>query len=95
MANLLVKEKLLDPYIVAINSTLLKAKGHLWHKSCMNKGIVPRSGIDTDVMWGFSRTQGLDIWLQTTLISSTGSLMVPLSAVSQGLTFTIIRYILQ
>jgi hypothetical protein len=54
MANLFVKEKLVDPYIVAIDSTLLKAKGHLWHKSCMNKGIVPRSGIDIDARWGFS-----------------------------------------
>ena len=29
MANLFVKEKLVDPYIVAIDSTLLKAKGHV------------------------------------------------------------------
>ena len=56
--NLFVKEKLVDPYIVvAIDSTLLKAKGHLWHKSCMNKGIVPRPGIDTDARWGFSHTR--------------------------------------
>ena len=33
MGNLFVKERLVDPYIVAIDSTLLKAKGHLWHKS--------------------------------------------------------------
>ena len=38
---------MIDPYIVAIDSTLLKAKGHVWHKSSMKKGIVPRSGIDT------------------------------------------------
>jgi hypothetical protein len=46
MASLFVKEKLVDPYIIAIDSTLLKAKGHLWHKSSMIKGAVPRSGID-------------------------------------------------
>jgi hypothetical protein len=28
MASLFVKEKLVDPYIIAIDSTLLKAKGH-------------------------------------------------------------------
>ena len=40
---------MIDPYIVAIDSTLLKAKGSVWHKSSMIKGIVPRSGIiDTD-----------------------------------------------
>ena len=80
MANLFVKEKLVDPYIVAIDSTLLKAKGHLWHKSCMNKGIVPRSGIDTDAMWGFSRTRGWIFGYKLHLTSSTGSLTVPLSA---------------
>jgi hypothetical protein len=37
MANLFVKEKLVDPYIIAIDSTLLRAKGHLWHKSSMIK----------------------------------------------------------
>jgi hypothetical protein len=80
MANLFVKEKLVDPYIIAIDSTLLKAKGHLWHKSCINKGVVPRSGIDTDARWGFSHTRGWIFGYKLHLISSTGSLIVPLSA---------------
>jgi hypothetical protein len=46
MTSLFVYEKMIDSYIVAIDSTLLKAKGHVWHKSSMNNGIVPRSGID-------------------------------------------------
>ena len=46
MTSLLVYEKMIDPYIVAIDSTLLGAKGSVWHKSSMIKGIVPRSGID-------------------------------------------------
>ena len=54
MAVLFVKEKFVDPYIVAIDSTLLRAKGHLWHKSSMIKGIIPRSGIDIDARWGFN-----------------------------------------
>jgi hypothetical protein len=37
MGNLFVNERLVDPYIVAIDSTLLRAKGHLWHKSSMIK----------------------------------------------------------
>ena len=53
MGNLFVKERLVDPYIVAIDSTLLRAKGHLWHKSSMIKGVLPRSGIDTGARWGF------------------------------------------
>jgi hypothetical protein len=48
MAALFVKERFVDPYIVSVDSTLLRAKGQVWHKSSMIKGIVPRSGIDTD-----------------------------------------------
>ena len=64
IAVLFVKETLVDPYIVSVDSTLLKAKGHVWHKSSMDKGVVPRSGIDTDARWGFSQPyQAVDIWL--------------------------------
>lgn len=80
MAVLFVKEKFVDPYIVAIDSTLLKAKGHLWHKSSMIKGIVPRSGIDTDARWGFSHTKGWIFGYKLHITASTGSLIVPLSA---------------
>jgi hypothetical protein len=67
MAVLFVKETLVDPYIVSVDSTLLKTKVHVWHKSSMIKRIVPRSGIDTDARWGFSQShQTVDIWLQTT-----------------------------
>jgi hypothetical protein len=42
MVVLFVKEKFVDPYIVvAIDSTLLRARGHLWHKSSMMKGLLP------------------------------------------------------
>jgi Transposase DDE domain len=80
MAALFVKKRLVDPYIVAIDSTLLKAKGHLWHKSSMIKGIVPRSGIDTDARWGFSHTKHWIFGYKLHITSSTGSLIVPLSA---------------
>jgi len=77
---LFVREKIIDPYIVAIDSTLLKAKGHIWHKSSMIKGIIPHSGIDTDARWGFSHTKGWIFGYKLHMISSTGSLIVPLTA---------------
>jgi hypothetical protein len=81
MGNLFVKEKLVDPYIVTIDSTLLRAKGHLWHKSSMIKGVVPRSGIDnTDARWGFSHTKGWIFGYKLHITASTGSLIIPLSA---------------
>ncbi len=58
ITNHFIHEGMIDPYILAIDSTLLKAKGHIWHKSSMKKDIVPRSGIDTDARWGFSHTKG-------------------------------------
>ena len=80
MASLFVKEKLVDPYIIAIDSTLLRAKGHLWHKSSIIKGLVPRSGIDTDARWGFSHTKHWIFGYKLHITSSTGSLIIPLSA---------------
>ena len=80
MGNLFVNERLVDPYIVAIDSTLLRAKGHLWHKSSMIKGIVPRLGIDTDARWGFSHTKGWIFGYKLHITASTGSLIIPLSA---------------
>jgi Transposase DDE domain len=80
MGNLFVNERLVDPYIVAIDSTLLRAKGHLWHKSSMIKGVVPCSGIDIDARWGFSHTKGWMFGYKLHITSSTGSLIIPLSA---------------
>jgi hypothetical protein len=80
MTSLFVHENMLDPYIVAIDSTLLKAKGHIWHKSSMDKGIVPCSGIDTDARWGFSHSKGWIFGYKLHMISSTGSTVVPLAA---------------
>ena len=66
MGNLFVSEGMVKPYIVATDSTLIKAnKGKVWHKSSMKKGIVPRSGIDTDARWGYQSYQRVDIWIQT------------------------------
>ncbi len=57
MGNLFVLEDFVKPYILAVDSTLLKAyKGYMWHTSSMKEGIVPRAGIDTDARWGFSHT---------------------------------------
>ena len=80
MAVLFVKEKFVDPYIVAIDSTLLRAKGRPWHKSSMIKGVVPCSGIDTDARWGFSHIKQWIFGYKLHIVSSTGSLIVPLSA---------------
>ncbi len=58
MGMLFIKDGLVEPSIVSVDSSLLKAKGYVWHKSSMKKNEAPLSGIDTDVREGFSRTKG-------------------------------------
>jgi DDE family transposase len=81
MGHRFISEDMVDPFITAIDSTLIKARGKVWHKSSMKKGIVPRSGIDTDARWGYSHTKGWIFGYKLHLISSTGSsVIIPLSA---------------
>ena len=75
MGHLFVTEGLADPTVTAIDSTLLKAKGHVWHKSSMKKGVVPRSGIDTDARWGYSHTRGWIFGYKLHLTSTTELLL--------------------
>src|SRR3954451_13192756 len=80
MGYLFVVEGLVDLSITAIDSTLLKAKGPVWHKSSMEKGELPRSGIDTGARWGYSHTKGWVFGYKLHLTSTTGKLIVPLTA---------------
>ncbi len=89
MGNLFVTEDMVmvdddDHSTTAIDSTLIKAKGSVWHKSSMEKGVVPRSGIDTDARWGYSHTKGwvfgYKLHLTTSTASTAGKIIVPLTA---------------
>ena len=81
MGELFLRDKIVDPSILSADSTLIRAKGHVWHKSSMKKKVLPCSGIDTDAMWGFSHTKGWIFGYKLHLIStSTGSIIVPLAA---------------
>jgi Transposase DDE domain. len=80
MGILFVKARLVDTYSVSVDSSLLRAKGHVWHRSSMRKNVVPYSGIDTDARWGYSKTKGWVFGYKLHLASSAGALIVPLSA---------------
>ena len=78
---LFVTDGLADPSISAIDSTLIKAKGSVWHKSSMKKGIVPCPGIDMDARWGYSHTKGWTFGYKLHLTcTTTGKIIVPLTA---------------
>ena len=76
MAALFVKERLVDHYIVSVDSTLLKAKGCLWHKSSMNKGVVPRPGIDIYARWDQSVSQSYQAVGQLVINSTQQQILV-------------------
>jgi hypothetical protein len=80
IGHLFVTEGMADLSITAIDSTLLKAKGHVWHKSSMEKGIVPCPGIDTDARWGYNHTKGWVFGYKLHLTCTTGEIIVPLTA---------------
>ncbi|MGI0062786.1 MAG: hypothetical protein ACREBA_10080, partial [Nitrosotalea sp.] len=68
-----VTEKIVDASIVPIDSSMIRAKnGHVWHRKQMIKGVIPRSGIDTDARWGFSGTKGWLFGYKLHMVSSTG-----------------------
>lgn len=69
--------KLIDPSILSADSTLVKAKGSVWHRSSMKKGKVSHSGIDTDTRWGFSHINGWIFVYKLHMVASTGSIIVP------------------
>lgn len=80
MGNLFFSEKLVDGTSASIDSSLLKAKGPVWHKSNMNNNRLPISGIDIDGRWGFSKSKGWVFGYKLHMSCSTGKLIVPLSA---------------
>ena len=80
MGELFVHDKIIDPSVLSTDSTLVKARGFVWHKSSIEEGVVPRSGIDTDARWGFSHTKGWIFGFKLHLVASTGSIIVPLAA---------------
>ena len=79
MGELFVHDKIVDPSLLSADSSFMKAKGSVWNKSSMEEGVVPHSGIDPDARWGFSHTKGWIFGYKPHLISSTGSIIVPLS----------------
>lgn len=83
MGNQFVSDEgLVKPYVVAIDTTLLRSKGKVWHASSMKEGIIPCSGIDTDARWGFSHTRWWVFGYKLHLVCNTdpSSTIVPLAA---------------
>jgi hypothetical protein len=55
-----IREGLVDAEAVAVDKSLVAARGPAWHKRDRAKGIVPR-GVDRDSTWSYSEHHG---WVQ-------------------------------
>jgi hypothetical protein len=65
---------------VAIDSTLLRAIGGVWHKKHREQGIVPHTSIDTEANWGKSEHHGWVYGWKLHLVSTVASVWIPLAA---------------
>lgn len=65
---------------VAIDSTVLRALGGVWHKKDREAGVVPHTRIDTEAHWTKSGYHGWVYGWKLHLICSVGPVWIPLAA---------------
>jgi Transposase DDE domain len=76
---------LLDPWAeggraAAIDSTVLRARGGVWHKKYREAGEVPHTSIDTEAHWTKSGWHGWVYGWKLHLIVTVGEVWLPLAA---------------
>lgn len=76
---------LIQPWVncgraAAIDSTVLRAKGGVWHKKHREQGIVPHSSIDTDAHWTKSGWHGWVYGWKLHVMVTVASVWIPLAA---------------
>lgn len=76
---------LIDPFqdfgpAAAIDSTILAAKGGVWHKKHREAGIVPHTSIDIEAAWTKSGWHGWVYGWKLHLITTVASVWIPLAA---------------
>ena len=71
---------------VALDSTVLFAKGGVWHKKDREADIVPHSSIDTQAGWTKSGWHGWTYGWKLHLATTVGSVWIPLAAYLTQLT---------
>jgi hypothetical protein len=65
----------------AIDSTVLRARGGVWHKQHREAGAVPHPSIDTEAGWTTSGWHGwVDGWQRQLVVTGSDSVWLPLAA---------------
>lgn len=65
---------------VALDSTVLRAKGGVWHKKDKQEGVVPHSSIDTEADWTYSGWHGWVYGWKLHLACTVAGVWIPLAA---------------
>lgn len=65
---------------VAIDSTLWRAHGGVWHKNDREAGMVPHTSIDTEAHWSKSGWHGWVYGWKLHLVTTVASVWIPLAA---------------
>ena len=76
---------LLEPWAqsgraVAIDSTVLRAKGGVWHQKDRKKGVLPHTSIDSEAHWTKSGWHGWVYGWKLHLVAAVASVWIPLAA---------------
>jgi hypothetical protein len=64
----------------AIDSTVLRAKGGVWHKKDREQGVVPYSAIDIEAHWTKSSWHGWVYGWKLHLVTTVAAVWIPLAA---------------
>ena len=65
---------------VAVDSTVLRARGGVWHKRDREAGVVPHTSIDTEAHWTKSGWHGWVYGWKLHLVTTVAAVWLPLSA---------------
>jgi hypothetical protein len=65
---------------VAVDSTVLRAKGGVWHKKDREQGVVPHTSIDTEAHWTKSGWHGWVYGWKLHIACAVAAVWIPLSA---------------
>lgn len=78
------QENIADPKVVAVDKSMFKSLGPLWHKKDRERGVIPDKlrNVDIDSEWGHSHYRG---WIQGYALdivctATSGTTRVPLDA---------------
>jgi Transposase DDE domain len=77
--------EVLDPWrdggrAAAIDSTVLRARGGVWHRKDREAGVVPHTSIDTEAHWTKSGWHGWVYGWKLHLVSTVAAVWIPLAA---------------